>query len=310
MIDLSRRIRALLIVDAVLVLAIAAGLLLSPSSVSKRSAAFDLLKRADAVASISMNGTETVELTRSGDSWMLKDADGLLPADSGRVKSFIGAVDAVDGRELVARNKDAWAKLGLEGSQARHVQLGDADGAGLAEFTLGSYAKSPGTVYLSLPDGPAAYAVSSGMASYILGGRNTWLDLRVWSAPPAVEQVQELVVQGEIELKGLTVSSYRVTRAKGSWESGGTALDTVKVEAAIRALANMRGSDYAPAAETAGTRTVSVELVLGNGSSLRLSIEAAREDGRFPASSSQRERRLYLPAWAVEEALKPLSAFR
>jgi hypothetical protein len=148
------------------------------------------------------------------------------------------------------------------------------------------------------------------MASYILGGRNTWLDLRAWSSPPAVEQVQELVVKGGIALKGGTVASYRVTRSKGSWESGGTALDTAKVEAAIRALVNIRGSDYAPAAETAGTQSVSVELVLGNGSSLRLSIEAAREDGRFPAASSQRERKLYLPAWAVEEALKPLSAFR
>ena len=310
MIDMTHKIRGLLILNLVLALLIAAGFLMSPSSSSKRSGKFDLLDKADAVESISITGEESVELTRSGGAWLLKGGDGTLPADTARVKSFVEAVDAVNGRELVARNKDAWDELGLEGSKARHVKLGNADGSIVSEFTLGSYAKAPGKVYLSLPDGNAAYAVSSGIASYILGGRKSWLDLRVWSEAPAVEQIQELVVQGEMKLKGSTISSYRVTRSKGAWESGGVSLDATKVEAMLRALATLKGSDYAPAREVAGNTTASVELVLGNGSSLRLAIEVARDDGSFPALSSQRGQRLYLPAWALEEMLKPLAALR
>jgi hypothetical protein len=310
MINLNRKIRVLLFINLGLTLLMATGFLLSPSSASKRSSKFDLLTKADAVVSIRISGEESIELKRSGEAWMLQGEDGSIPADSMRIKAFVEAVDAVNDRELVARNKDAWDELGLDGPKARRVQLIDATGAIICGFTLGNYAKAPGAVYLSLPDGPQAYTVPSGMASYINGDRNSWMDLRVWSEAPAVEQVQELIVQGEMELKGGRVASYRATRSKGAWESGDVSLDAQKVEAVLRAITRLRGNDYAPAHEAAGKTAASVELVLGNGSSLWLAIESAKDDGRYPVLSSQRGQKLFLPAWALEEALKPLAALR
>jgi hypothetical protein len=306
----SKKIRILFVLDFALIVLIVLGLVLSPASNAKRSSAFDLLKDVESVASIRITGKDSVDLTRSGDVWTLGGDDGALPADSGRVKLFLEALDAVDSREFVARNKEAWPKFGLEGEHANRVQLGDKDGANLKTFILGSYAQAPGMVYVSEPDSPAAYAVSSGMASYVLGGRNSWLDLRMWSSPPAVEQVQEFTLQGQITLKGNVVSSYRAIRSKGSWESGGNTLDANKVESVLRALINIRGSDYAPVDESLGTQLIGVELVLGNGTSLRFSIGVPKPDGKYPALSSQRDRIVYLPAWTIEEAVKPVSALR
>jgi hypothetical protein len=308
MIDHAGRIRLLLGLNAILAAMIVVGVLVSPGSSSRRANAYDLLKRAEAVRSIRIAGTETVDLARSGETWSLSSADGPLPADPGRVKSFLEAVDSVAGLEMVARNKDAWAKLGLEGDSARHVILNDADGVRLAEFTLGTYAESAGEVHLSLPDGTAAYVAPAGMASYIMGKRTSWLDLRAWSTPPATGQVQELVVTGEVALKDGVVSSYRATRSKGGWVSDGVTLDSAKVEAVIRAVANLKGNDYASKQEPAGKKAATVELVLGNGTKLGLVLEDAKGDGSYPALSSQRERRLYLPAWSVEGAFRPLSS--
>jgi hypothetical protein len=307
---MSGKIRALLIIDFSLVVIIALGLFISPASAARRSGAFKLLGNAEAVTSIRISGKSPVELIRADGVWTLREDDGSLPADSGRVKLFLEALSSVENRELVAGNRETWKKLGLDGEEASTVRLADKDGVKLEEFMVGAYGNAPGTVYLAKPDSPSAYLVSSGMASYIMGGRNSWLDLRVWSAAPAVEQIQEVVVQGELSHKGGSVTSYRATRSKGAWESGGNALDSLKVEAMLRGLINFRGTDYASSKESTGEKSVTVELVLGNGTSLRLSIGLVRSDGKYPAKSSQRERMVYLPAWAVEESLKPVASLR
>jgi len=307
---LSTKIRFLLILDLALAAIIALGLFLSPASAAKRSGAFILLGNTEAVTSISIRGKGTVELSRAGTVWSLRGEDGSLPVDSGRVKLFLEALATVNNRELVAGNKEAWKKLGLDGDEASTVTLINKDGVKLEEFIVGAYGKAPGKVHFAKPGSPSAYLVASGMASYIIGGSNSWLDLRVWSAPPAVEQIQEIVVQGELTHKGGSVVSYRATRSKGAWESGGSALDGLKVETMLRGLINFRGSNYASSADNADTRSVIVELILGNGTSLRLSIGQAGADGKYPALSSQRERMLYLPAWAVEESLKPVASLR
>jgi len=67
---------------------------------------------------------------------------------------------------------------------------------------------------------------------------------------------------------------------------------------------NHTGDTYVQAQNTGSTLTV--KLGLGNGGSVSLSVESRSADGRYAAKSTQRERRLYLPAWALTEAVKPL----
>jgi len=310
--DYRKRVRLLLAIDAFLAAAILLGLLFSPSSSDARATSFDLIESPDAITAIGIEGPETVQLARAGNSWIMNVPDGTLPADSARIDSFLKAVDSVAHLEPVARDKASWPVLGLEGQEVRRVTLKDAKGTVKRDFLLGNYAKSPGAVYVALADGSEAYSVASGMASYILGKRSSWLDLRAWTAPPAAESVQQLIVNGVFESAGGSVLklAYTASRSGSGWVSDGIALDGARVEALVRALAALRGDDYAPAAEQAGQPVITVELKLGNGRSLNLAIEAKREDGRYPAQSSQRDRRMYLPSWSLTEILKPLDQLK
>lgn len=312
MTDYRTKLRVLIAADAFLVVLVVLGLLFSPGSSDARAASFDLLESAESIAEIGIEGTEAVQLFRSGSGWTMKAPDGTLPADGARVESFLRAVDSVTRLEPVAKDKASWPSLGLEGQSVRKVTLSDSKGVLKRGFLLGDYAPSPGSVYFALADGPEAYSVASGMASYILGKRSSWLDLRAWTAPPAAEAVQQLTVNGVFEGTGGSVQklAYTATRSGSGWVSDGMALDTARVDALIRSLSALKGDDYAAAAEPAGPSVIGVELKLGNGRSLNLAIEARREDGRYPAASSQRDRRMYLPAWSLTEILKPLDQLR
>ena len=302
------KLRALVILDAALAAAIALGLLFSPKASSNRVASHDLLADAAAVQSIRIDGAETVELVKAGSTWTVAGADGPLPADAARIASFTKAVDAVERLETVARDASSWKNFGLDGDSARSVAFLDAKGKTLCGFTLGNYSQAPGSVYLALARNPATYSADSGMASYILGKRSSWLDLRAWTSPPAAESVQGLTVRGSFERQdGSRVDAdYAVTRSGAGWQAAGVALDASRVDAMIRSLSALRGEDYAPSAEAPAALALTVELRLGNGGSMNLSVETRRADGRYAAKSTQRDRRLYLPAWALSEAVKPL----
>lgn len=312
MTDYRNKSRILIAVDAFLAIVIAFGLLFSPDSSDSRATSFDLLESVEEVSSITIEGPDAVQLVRSGSTWIMKASDGTLPADSARIESFLKAADSVSHLEPVAKDKASWPVLGLSGSESRRVTLADSKGVIRQDFLLGNYAPSPGTVYFALVDSPEAYSVASGMASYILGKRNSWLDVRVWTAPPATESVQQISVNGVFEGTGGSTQSlaYTVTRSGSGWVSDGIALDGARVEALIRAVSALKGDDYAPVTEPAGQTVVTVELKLGNGRSLSLAVEAKSEDGRHPALSSQRDRRLYLPSWSLTEVFKPLDQLK
>ncbi len=304
----TRKLRALVILDAILAAAIALGLLFSPKSSSSRVARHDLLPDAVAVQSIRIDGAGAVELVKAGSTWTVAGTDGPLPADGARITSFIKAVDAVERLETVARDASSWKNFGLDADSARSVAFLDGTGKTLCGFRLGNYSQAPGSVYLALAGNPESYSADSGMASYILGKRSSWLDLRAWTSPPAAESVQELSVRGSLDRQdGSPVDvDYTATRSGTGWQAAGVALDASRVDAMIQSLATLRGEDYAPSAEPAAAVTLTVKLGLGNGGSVSLSVESRSADGRYAAKSTQRERRLYLPAWALTEAVKPL----
>lgn len=303
--DTKARIAAA--VDAGLLVLIIVGLAFSPVRRGARSYRADIIEGSAAVATIRIDGDSPIELSREGEGWSLVDAHGRLPADAARVEAFLKAVDAVDSLEPVARDRASWAGLGLEEGSGQSVSLLDSKGSSLARFTLGDYAQSAGRVYLAL-EGSTAYLAPSGMASYVKGTRASWLDLRAFTQAVKVDDIQELAVKGSLrDGEGANRAfDYTIRRSGQAWESSdGRALDPGRVESSLRAFLALRGSDYAEAGlEEPGL--LRAELRLGNGRSLGLSLGDRLPDGRFVAVSSQRDRALYLPAWAIAEALKPL----
>lgn len=305
----QRKFRLLVGLDAALVLLIALGIAFSPTAASARSTRRSLVTGIDAVATIHIDGSESITLARSGSDWLLRSADGDLPADAPRVQAFLKAVDAVKSMEPVAHDSSSWQSLGLDGASSRHVRLLDAKGGTMADFIVGRYATSPNAVYLALTGSTDAFSVASGMASYVQGTHASWLDLKAWTTPPAVEAVQEVEVHGKVKTADGTMvnESYTIARSGNAWKSGATVLDPSRVEAMIRAIAAIRGEDYVPQSAPKAEAATSIIMRLGNGRTLELDIEPGMDDGRHQATSSQRSRRLYLPAWTLTEALRPLS---
>lgn len=305
----QKRFRWLVGLDAALVVLILLGIVFSPTVAKARSTRRTLLSGTDAVASIHIDGVQSIQLVKSGTDWLLRGSDGDLPADAPRVQAFLKAVAAVRSMEPVAKDASSWQSLGLQGDASRHVRLLDAKGAALGDFIVGRYATSPNAVYVALAGSTEAFSASSGMGSYVQGARASWLDLKAWPTPPAVEAVQEVEIRGKVKASdGRFVSeSYTVTRSGTGWKSGSTMLDAPRVEAMIRAIAAIRGEDYMPQSAPKAKAATSVIMRLGNGRTLQLDIEPGMADGRHPATSSQRPQRLLLPAWTLTEALKPLS---
>lgn len=304
------RKKALIAINSVLAAMIALGILFSPSSESNRAARRDVLSSAEKAASIRILGSEAVSLKRSGAGWVLEDDGGVLPAESSRIEAFLQALDDIESLERVSVDSGSRASLGLDEATARVVEILDSRGLMLSHFLVGNYAQAPGEVYIAFPDEDEAYSVDSGIASYILGKRSSWLNLRVWSTAVSVDDIQSLEVAGVLDdgTGDTREISYSVVRSGREWKSGETVMDASAVEASLRAIAALRGDDYAPSAEPAGEPSLVVTLELASGEALRLDIEAKRADGKYPITSSQRSRRLYLPAWALTEAVKPLEA--
>jgi len=282
------KVRVSVGVDVALALLIALGLVFSPRSADSRSNRRDLLADAASVRTIAIRGTEDVEMSRTDDGWAMLSPDGALPADGSRVEAFLKAVDSVASMERVASDASSLAELGLGSGRGRRVTLSGDKGASLCDFTLGDYAASPGVVYIAPYGGTAAYSVSAAMASYVLGKRASWLDLKAWTAPPSVKDVQELYIRGRIagDDGADRIFDYTASRKGAGWVSGDAELDAV------------------------GATAVAVEIRLSDGRSLRLDVEDRREDGRYAVASSQRDRRFYLPAWALNEALRTIDELK
>lgn len=306
MIRHDRKLSALFAVDAALAALVVIGAIFAPGRSADRSERVRLLADPAAVASISFAGGEAVRLVKDGEGWTL---DG-LPADASRVDRFLEALGSVSSAERVASDRKSWAELGLDGEKARRVELKSADGKALASLTFGDYASTGGRVYAAIGEGDSAYSIKSDPASYAMGKRETWLDLRAWTSPPAVEQVQEIRLNGSIKLDGALVEGYTATRSGQGWKASGVELDAAKVEAMIRALANLRAAAYAEPSGPATKPAMTVELSLGNGSALSLSVSEESAGDRYPASSSQRATGILLPAWAVSGAIRPLSSLK
>ena len=312
MMDYRTKVRALVGANAVLILLLVLGLVFSPERRSDRASRRRLLEDAKPVASIRLGGAETVELRKEGETWVMVDSGGVLPVDTARVKAFVDAVAAVDRLQPVSGDRASWQSLGLEGDKARTVVMATASGTTLLDMIVGSYANTGGQVYVALSEGDQSWSAPAGFASYAMSDRASWLELEAWAAAPAAKDVQEVSVTGSITVGDGEVleTGYTLAREGTGWAvRGGTqaTVDVAKVEAMLRAILALRGEDYAPASEKAGTAALAVELRLGDGSSLKLVVEARRDDQRYAATSSQRQRRLYLPSWSIREAVKKLS---
>jgi hypothetical protein len=321
MIAYRRKIQILVTVNLALAVAIGLGLFFSPGWSGKRPLHRIILADIEAVARISIQGPETLELTGSGSNWVVVEpgtslpaeaslpSEASLPADAGRIRAFLSVLGGLDRLETVATGSSSWADLGLAEGSAKRVVLYDRQGAVLASLAVGKYDPTGGRSYLRLDPAETVYAGPASLASYLSGGQRPWLDLRIWDRQYAPEDVQSLLLRGGLELSdGSTVAvDYRLTRSGPTWvaDQPGMQLDTQKVDRMVRSILAARGEGYLQPGDS-GLPALIINVGLGDGSALELAIGADGTDERFAARSSRRSRPMALSSWTIREAIKPL----
>lgn len=321
MIAYRRKVQILVGINLVLAVAASLGLVFSPAWFGKRAGHRTILADIEAVARISLEGTETLELARSGTGWVVMETgislpagsspppEMSLPAEAARIRAFLGVLKGMDRLEIVAAGRSSWADLGLAEGQARRVVLYDQHGSQLALLSVGNYDPTGGSSFLRLDSAETVYAGPASLASYLSGGRRSWLDLRIWDRPYAPEDVQSVVLRGGLDLPdgSRLEADYRLTRSGSAWVAAqpGMQLDAQKVDSLVRSILSARSEAYLQA-DSMGLPALSISLVLGDGSSLELGIRAGGSEERFAAFSSRRARPFALSAWTIREIVRPL----
>ena len=139
-------------------------------------------------------------LFRSGDAWLVMDGSSTLPADAGRIKSFLDTLASITSVERVASSEGARAALGMDGAESMRIELKDFSAKRLACFVLGDYTEDASRVYAGPPDGLDAWSLPASVASYARASRNSWLDLRVFPGDYGSLDVEELRLSGTVDL--------------------------------------------------------------------------------------------------------------
>lgn len=311
MMEYKAKVRALLIVNALLAAAILGGIAYDGVRASGRRLARRIVDDPSKVDAIALSSGEGLVLKRSGGAWIAVRGGDSLPALSARVDAFLALLADDSRMDVVAGSLESRTELGLGPGDARAVRLMGADGSTLAELLVGAYAPSGGSAYLAFAGSEAALLAPGAIAAYAGASAVSWLDLAAFSPGIDARTVESLRVEVSLPDAGLPARpGYAIVRSGQGWAEspGGRELDPARVESMIRSLLALQASDYAPGKEASGDTACTVRMALSNGAETWLRLEKAAEDGSYPASTSSGRGRMYLPAWAVKEAVKDLAA--
>ncbi len=256
-------------------------------------------------------GAEDVTLLKTGEGWVLDAGGDEFPALARRVDAFLSLLDR-DGRlEEVAGTLAARPSLGLGPDRARSVTFLDGSGLELATVLLGAWAPAGGSVYLALEGSDGTWLAPGTIASYAGGDASSWLDLAVFPAGIRLAEVQGFRVEGSVQTGGAgSERGYSVARTADGWmeTASGLALDPLRVESMLRALAGLQASAYQGGERVDGEATARIRIAMGDGSELELAAEAGLPDGGVPVRAGAR--RLVVPYYSLAEALRPLDALK
>lgn len=275
------------------------GLVFSPDRAQARSESGRLLsgKAADVAAiSIQESGIASIELSKSGSSWVLTDGSTKFPVQANRVSSFLDDVAAVSRLRPIAHSKESWANLDLGDTQVKRASLKDAKGKILADFYVGGYGPTGSEVYIRRSGSDASYSAETGIASYFTGSRSGWLDLKVMG-DLRESDIQSFSVRSDIALdakaKVHTKLDYELRRDGKGWKlanSVGDVLDAEAASALLRTIVGLQGEDYvsAPPEDAFSPILARVDLELGTGKAKVLEVGSkasgtAGSDARFYA---------------------------
>jgi hypothetical protein len=278
---------------AFLLLVYAAGLVFSPERRQARAEAAGLLAgKPTEAASIELSRREgdstiTLSLSKKAGSWVLLDQGEGLPVQGQRVASFLEALAEVKRLSPRSDGTGDATSFGLAPGQGSGVLVKDSAGKTLADFRVGGYGPTGKESYLSLGGKKTIYAMDAAFGSYLTADRSSWLDLRLFTEPPKIEEVESLALSSKlpVDLSGRPAKPFAWLAKKkdGSWKGSEANLDAPAVEGILRSILKLSGEDIAtkPPVEAFATVLGRIELGLSGGRSLVIEIGASAGQQRY-----------------------------
>jgi hypothetical protein len=139
-------------------------------------------------------------LRRSGDAWVIANADG-YPALFDRVRALLISLSELKTLERKTRNPALYHRLGVEdpgaeGSQSLRVIVRDSGGGVLADLIIGKprlsrITNQPTGLYVRMPDAAQALLVEGGLE--IAADKTAWFDADILNIPAT--RVREVVIR-------------------------------------------------------------------------------------------------------------------
>jgi hypothetical protein len=181
------------------------------------------------VSTVRLGGSEGDRvLTLTDGDWTING----LPTDSGTVARFWEAVESVSEPQLIARNPDNHARMGLVPDSASLVTFeleGDT-----RSLLVGNQGPTPNSVFVRLPESDAAYLLNANLRSHTSRALAEWRDRRVVVVDTAQVATVEIRSAGD---------SYTMSRGDSIWTTdGGAEVAELGVRGVLEELATLRAN--------------------------------------------------------------------
>jgi len=251
-----------------------------------------------AVRAITITGPEEkVFLGRDGDgTWRV--GDERYQADSGEVESLLEGLGELTREAVASRTAGKRELFGLGEKEGIAVVLTGADGAVLADFSVGRQGPDPFTGYLQVRGAGEVLLVSTDLSGVSSRSVSGWRNRTVVTVD--VETVDSITVRspgGDV-----TVSRGEA----GAWGMNGSPAEAEAVSDYLDRVVRMKASDFAAADETAraGFDEPAAEIVLGTpGGAVTLLVGALKEEARQRYVRSSDSDTVYLVSQYVTDSL-------
>lgn len=252
-----------------------------------------------------ITGPNPIELKKDGDAWTV---DGKR-ADAAAVKTLLDTVKLVESAEVVSRNRDRFAELGVDDEKGNRVQTFSADKHN-ADFVIGSGASGGSNVRVN----DTVYLVKRVNKGAFARERSLWLDRKLFADAVTDATKVEVRVAGQVP--------YILVKDGEDWKLEDTSVlptgfrfDRNTARNLVSSLVSAQAKDVldqnpGEAATGLGDGADALVFNLSSGEPRTLRIGSKKDDGSVYALASTRPNLVTVPEHLAKSLRKPITELR
>lgn len=247
----------------------------------------------DSVTSVTIDDAgETRVLEKQDDTWTI---DG-FPADSATVARFWTNLADATADQIVARNPDNHARMGVAADSTITVTF--AGGSGDRTILVGNEGTGFGTAFARRPDEDDVHLLTGGLRTHFTRSESDWRDKRIVVIDTSKVDTID-VTRGD--------ESYTLARADSSWTVDGEPAQASPVTSLLEELSTMRATGFLQEGDSlyAAPPEITVTAVGSTGDTLGV-VTVSEGAGDRAARARGNPTVFRLPSFRVDRVAPPL----